>query len=349
MSGRQGWREGWLEEKRSAHLYAVLAESERDPRVRDLWTGLARAAEAQAGIWAEQARGRGERVPERYEPELRVRIVARLVRRYGARRMRHVLAASKVRGLSVYRAPAKGHHPLPTSVEQLGRRHQSAGTAGNLRAAVFGVNDGLVSNASLVLGVAGAAGDDFATVLLAGTAGMLAGAFSMASGEYVSVRSQREMFEHQIAAERAELAEYPEAEAAELALIYEARGILAAEARRAADEIVRDPERALDTLAREELGLDPEELGSPWGAAASSFASFVGGAVVPLVPFFAGASAPLFVSIGLTAVALFGVGATMSLFTGRNAFFSGGRMLLVGALAGAATYGIGRLFGVALG
>ncbi len=158
---------------------------------------------------------------------------------------------------------------------------------GNLRAAVFGVNDGLISNASLILGVAGA-NADAATILLTGVAGLVAGAFSMAAGEYVSVRSQREMYEYQIGLERDELAEYPDEEAHELALIYEARGMGSAEALRMATQIIADPERALDTLAREELGLNPEDLGSPWGAALFSFISFALGSAIPLLPFFFG-------------------------------------------------------------
>src|SRR5262249_19623977 len=146
------------------------------------------------------------------------------------------------------------------------------------------VNDGLVSNASLILGVAGAT-DHAGVIVLSGAAGLLAGAFSMAAGEYVSVRSQREMFEKQISAERDELAQYPAEEAAEVALIYEARGLPRRDAQNVAKRLIADPEHALDTLAREELGLNPDELGSPWRAALSSFLSFAAGALVPLLPF----------------------------------------------------------------
>ena len=219
---------------------------------------------------------------------------------------------------------------------------------GNLRAAVFGINDGLISNASLIMGVAGASADA-ATILLTGTAGLVAGAFSMAAGEYVSVRSQREMFEYQIGLERDELAAYPEEEAHELALIYEARGISPEESQRMAQTVITDPERALDALAREELGLNPEDLGSPWGAAIFSFLSFAAGGVVPLLPFVFGAGGmALNVAIGLTAIALFAVGATLSLFTGRNALLSGLRMLAIGAAAGGVTYMVGRMLGVSL-
>jgi len=163
------------------------------------------------------------------------------------------------------------------------------------------------------------------------------------------VRSQRELYEYQIGLERDELDQYPEAEAQELALIYAAKGLPKKEAMRVAQKIVADPDHALDTLAREELGLNPDELGSAWGAAASSFASFAAGALLPLLPYLMSARGALGWSIGVTAVALFGVGATLSLFTGKNAWISGGRMLALGALAGAITYCIGRLFGVATG
>ena len=222
------------------------------------------------------------------------------------------------------------------------------GGGGNLRAAVFGINDGLVSNASLIFGVAGASSDP-AVVLLTGVAGLTAGAFAMATGEFVSVRSQRELFEYQIALERDELKEYPDAEAQELALIYKAKGLSGAEAQRVAKQLVADPEHALDTLAREELGLNPDELGSPWGAAISSLLSFALGAAVPLLPFAFGAGARALPIAGLlTAIALFAVGATLSLFTGRAAVFSGTRMLLLGSLAAAVTFAVGRLFGVSV-
>jgi VIT1/CCC1 family predicted Fe2+/Mn2+ transporter len=238
-------------------------------------------------------------------------------------------------------------HPMPTRRDDIGKRHQN-GAAGNaLRAGVFGVNDGLVSNAALIYGVAGAAPDP-SIIVLTGVAGLLAGAFSMAAGEYVSVRSQREMFEYQIGLERDELEEYPEEEAAELALIYAAKGMPIDEARRVADTLMQDSERALDTLAREELGLNPDELGSPWVAAISSFAAFTTGAALPLVPFLIGHDEALSLSIAFTALGLFAVGASMSLFTGRHAMLSGLRMLAIGGVAGLATWFIGAWLGVSL-
>jgi VIT1/CCC1 family predicted Fe2+/Mn2+ transporter len=343
MSGSEHSQEGWHEEKRSAYLYRAMAEAEAGTPRAGLFSGLAAEAENQAGIWARQS---GAAEPE-FAPDLRARMVAALVRRYGPRPLRAVLVAMKVRGLSVYSHTAPGH-PLPTTLEEVGKRHRGVSGGGNLRAAVFGVNDGLVSNASLILGVAGASANN-SIILLSGVAGLLAGALSMAAGEYVSVRSQREMFEHQIGLERDELAQYPEEEAEELALIYAARGLPREDAVKLAKAIIADPVHALDTLAREELGLNPDDLGSPWGVAIFSFLSFAAGALVPLLPFFfLGAERALLVSVAFTAVILFGVGAVISLFTGRGALRDGLRMLAIGAGAGALTYAIGKLLGVSL-
>ena len=334
---------GWREEMRSAYLYRVMAAAEAGTARAELFQGLAHEAESQAQIWARQSGN----APSGYTPDLRARMVASLVRRHGVRPLRAILVAMKVRGLSVYSHAAPGH-PVPTTLEDVGKRHRGVSGGGNLRAAVFGVNDGLVSNASLILGVAGAAAGN-SIILLSGVAGLLAGAFSMAAGEYVSVRSQREMFEHQIGLERDELAQYPEEEAEELALIYAARGLAREDAIKLAKAIIADPTQALDTLAREELGLNPEELGSPWGAAIFSFLSFAAGALVPLLPFLVvTGDRALLLSVVITGIALFCVGAVISLFTGRNAVRDGLRMLAIGAAAGALTYGIGSLLGVSL-
>jgi VIT1/CCC1 family predicted Fe2+/Mn2+ transporter len=270
------------------------------------------------------------------------------VKRLGPRRLRSALAAMKLRGLSMYSGPSvPASHAIPTTVEEVGKRHASVG--GKLRAAVFGASDGLVSNASLVMGVA-AAGSDLHSVQIAGAAGLLAGALSMAAGEYVSVRSQREFYEHQMELERKELAEYPEAEAEELALIYNARGIDIDEARRISAVLLSKPEHALDVLAREELGLNPDDLGSPFAAAGSSFVAFATGATVPLVPFFVGLNGTkaVYGSAALTACMLFAVGIALSLFTGRGAFRGGMRMLLIGGGAGVAAWGVGKLLGASL-
>ena len=223
------------------------------------------------------------------------------------------------------------------------------GQSGTLRAIIFGVSDGLVSNLSLVMGVAGATTGQPRFILLAGIAGLLAGAFSMAAGEYISMRSQRELYERQIALERAELEMMPEEEEAELARLYRARGFSAEEARTIAHRIFRDPEVALETLIREELGLDPNELGSPWGAASGSFLAFAAGAAVPVVPYLFGGGALVFtISLGLSLIALFTVGAGVSLITGRGLLFSGARQVLIGTAAAAVTFGVGRLIGVSV-
>jgi VIT1/CCC1 family predicted Fe2+/Mn2+ transporter len=335
--------EGWRDEMRAAWLYRVMSQYERGTVREALFRELAGEAEGQAAIWA-RTEGGASAV---YVPDMRARIAAALIRRYGPRPVRGILAAMKVRGLSIYSHAVPGH-PMPTSVSEIGKRHRGVGAGGNLRAAVFGVNDGLVSNCSLILGIAGASADN-GIVLLSGIAGLLAGAFSMASGEYVSVRSQREMFEYQIGLEKEELEEYPEEEAEELALVYAARGMSREEAIGLARKLMADPARALDTLAREELGLNPDELGSPWGAASSSFIAFATGAFIPLLPFLLlKGHAALYTSIGVTACALFGIGAVISLFTGRSAARDGLRMLAIGAAAGALTFAIGRMLGVNL-
>jgi len=246
--------------------------------------------------------------------------------------------------LSAYGASPIGH-AMPTDVALIGRGHRTVG-GGNLRAGIFGINDGLVSNASLILGMVGASANT-GTVLATGIAGLLAGALSMAAGEFVSVRSQREMFEYQIGLEADELAEYPEAEAEELALIYAARGLPLEEARAIANKLIANPKHALDVLAREELGLNPDDLGSPFGAAGFSFVAFTIGALVPLFPFFFGAVLPVaaYAGVGLAGVALFGTGAAMSLFSGRSPWAGGLRMLAIGGGAGGVTFAIGSLIG----
>jgi VIT1/CCC1 family predicted Fe2+/Mn2+ transporter len=340
--------ESWNEEKQSAYLYQIVAQCEDGTPRKALFLELGREAEKQAEIWARMLEAKGAPRPIAYSPNLRARLVAKLTQRFGPRAMQGILAAMKVRGMVLYSKTDPRHFVPDSSAGQEGRHRGLAG-GGNLRAAVFGVNDGLVSNASLILGVAGASADN-KIIVLSGVAGLLAGAFSMASGEYVSVRSQREMFEYQIGLERDELAEYPEEEANELALIYVARGMPRDEAQRVADAAIADPDRALDTLAREELGLNPDQLGSPWGAAIFSFLSFALGAFIPLCPYLFGTgSISLQLSIGVTAVALFAVGAALSLFTGRHAWRGGLRMLAIGAAAGALTFFIGKGLGVTLG
>jgi vacuolar iron transporter family protein len=339
--------ESWFEEKQSAWLYRQLAQCEPDIRIAELFRALAAAADFQADKW--RADPAAAAAPPAFAPSMRARLTVALARSLGPKRVRHVLAAMKVRGLSAYdtHRPVAGHL-MPTSVSDVGARHKGYG-GGNLRAAVFGVNDGLVSNTSLIMGVAGAAASAD-VVLTTGVAGLLAGALSMAAGEYVSMRSQREMFEYQIGLERDELQEYPEEEAEELALIYQARGMDLEEARRVTRELVKNETAALDTLAREELGLNPDDLGSPWGAAVASFVAFALGAVLPLLPFLFGRELrhAVLTAAVVAAIALFGVGAALSLFTGRSALAGGMRMVLIGGGAGVATWIIGSLLGAAI-
>ncbi len=220
------------------------------------------------------------------------------------------------------------------------------GKSGALRAAVFGVNDGLVSNLSLIMGVAGSEVGR-TVIVVAGIAGLMAGAFSMAAGEYISMRVQRELFERLLHLEAHELAADPEGEHRELVAIYRQKGMPAKVAEEASEAVMRDPRRALETHAREELGLDPDALGSPWAAAGSSFLTFALGAFVPLAPFLvAEGTAPVLVAIAAGGSALFLVGALMSRLTGRGGLWSGTRMVLLGAAAAAVTFGVGKLLHV---
>jgi VIT1/CCC1 family predicted Fe2+/Mn2+ transporter len=235
------------------------------------------------------------------------------------------------------------------SIARLEGRHRTGGNA--LRAAVLGIDDGLVSNFCLVMGVAGASSDQRA-VVLAGLAGLLAGSLSMALGEWLSVQSARELYSRQIAIESEELAAAPEEEQEELSLIYQAKGVPADQAAAIARQIVHgDTRAALDALSREELAIDPHELGgSPWVAAGTSFAMFAIGALVPLVPFAFLAGAPAIVAAALlSALALFAVGALITVITGQSALSAGLRQLAIGVAAAAVTYGIGRLVGTAIG
>jgi len=341
------------EERTSQYLYAAMERVETGTRAQ-LFHDLRLASEKQAAIWEEKLRAEGGTVRP-YQPSLRARIVRSLIGLFGVRPVLPVLGAAKVRGLSIYRSEATveevREEALSTAAAMQSEKwHRAAQGGGALRAAVFGINDGLVSNASLIIGVAGGAGGNADVVLLAGVAGLLAGGFSMAAGEYISVATQRELFEHQIGLERAEMAAFPEEEIEELSTIYEAKGLKPEEARRLAARIVSDPVHGLDTLAREELGLDPEGLASPVTAAGASFASFAIGALIPLAPylFVAGPSA-LWGTIGATETGLVAVGAFMSLFTGRSAWWSALRMALLGSAAALTTYSIGSWLGVSVG
>ncbi|HEX9122718.1 MAG TPA: VIT1/CCC1 transporter family protein [Actinomycetota bacterium] len=251
---------------------------------------------------------------------------------------------------SVVRRIRRERTPIAPHLGPVTGEQRTGGKSGALRAAIFGANDGLVSNVALIMGVAGA-GVSAKVIVLAGVAGLLAGAFSMAAGEYISMRVQREVFERLIHTEAHEIATDPGAEREELTRLYLRKGVSPDLARRLAEEVMRDPQTALETHAREELGLDPQEgLGSPWAAAGSSFATFSVGAIVPLVPFlFLTGDAAVLTSAALTLAALFGVGAGMSFLTGRRLVWSGARMLLIGGAAALVTFLVGKLLNVTVG
>ena len=263
----------------------------------------------------------------------------------GNRRPARRTAATDVVSAATHPAVVVGEAESPDAITKGERWHRS-GRSGTLRAVIFGVSDGLVSNLALVMGVAGASANG-RLILLTGIAGLLAGAFSMAAGEYISMQSQRELFERQIALEAAELEAMPEEEEAELAALYMAKGFTRDEAQRIAARMFENPKTALDTLVREELGLDPDELGSPMGAAVGSFIAFAVGAAIPVVPYLFGSGPAVFaVSIVASLAALFLVGAGVSLLTGRGLLFSGFRQVAIGAAAAGVTFAVGTLIGV---
>ena len=228
--------------------------------------------------------------------------------------------------------------------------HASKGgaTGGKLRAAIFGANDGLVSNAALVIGVA-AAEPGREIVLLAGIAGLVAGAFSMAAGEYISMRVQREVFEARIALEQREIQRSPDNERNEVSVIFQAKGVPRTDAERVAEHIMTDPSVALDLMAREELGLNPDDLGSPGGAAVFSFLAFSVGAILPILPYLVANGLPaLLLALVITGLALFGVGVATAQLTQRPPLWGGIRMMLIGGSATGVTYLVGRVVGVSL-
>jgi VIT1/CCC1 family predicted Fe2+/Mn2+ transporter len=354
-----------------AALYRALAALEAGSELATVYTRMAEAEERHAEIWRTKLREGGvTAVPT--APGWRTRVLIALARRFGpgfilptitqreqadSERYRDQPEARGARMAADERSHARlfraiGEQTAGLSggaVARLEGRHRSGG--GNaLRAAVLGANDGLVSNASLVMGVAGAelAGQ---SILITGLAGLLAGSLSMALGEWLSVQSARELFEHQIGIERDELLAAPDEEAEELALIYQAKGLPADQARDLGQRLVQDPQAALDTLAREELGVDPAELGgSAWVAAITSFLLFSAGAIIPVVAyFFTAGTTAVIASVTLSVIGLFIIGAAITVITGRNALFSGLRQVLFGVTAAAITFGIGRLFGAALG
>ena len=367
-------------------LYDALAGIEKDPRRAAAFRRIASNERRHAEVWASRLRELGATVPDTDRPRARVRLIMLIARLFCTASVADLVMALEGDEEDLYAsqgaspevaaiaADEREHAEIwerlserggarditdperdglafarrATSGAEIGIRegHRNA-RSGTLRAVIFGVSDGLVSNLSLVMGVTGAAAGNPSFILLAGIAGLLAGAFSMAAGEYVSMQSQRELFERQIELERAEMEAMPEEEEAELAAVYRSKGFSRDEAARIARRIFEDPDTALDMLVREELGLDPDQLGSPWGAAGGSLVAFAIGAAVPVIPYLVGGgTVALAVSLGLSLIALFVVGAGVSLLTGRGLLFSGMRQLGIGLAAAAVTYVIGSIIGV---
>jgi len=351
----------------SAALYLALSESERDARVAAVFRSMAESEARHAAFWERliAASGRPEAAPR---PTWRTRVLMALARRFGSRAVLPTLLEHERSDSTSYAdqvesrdtalpGDERSHRRLlgamaagssgveGATIARLEGRHRTLG--GNaLRAAVLGANDGLVSNLSLVMGVAGAAASD-RVLLVTGLAGLLAGAGSMAMGEWLSVQSARELHQRQLDIESAEIAASPDEEAHELALIYQAKGLSEDQARSLAERLMAKPETARETLAREELGIEPGELGgSPWQAAGTSAALFSVGAIVPVFPFFfLSANTAVFTSLACSAAALFLIGAGITLLTGRSVWYSGVRQLLFGVVAAGLTYGVGRLLG----
>lgn len=365
------YQENWRGEMDGVFLYRSLSESEKNPQLAQIYLKLSETERHHVKFWATKLKEIGVSVPE-YRPGIRSRVLSFLAKRFGPGFILPSLATIEKIGSQNYtNQPETKSSSLPQderkharmleaitqdtkmgiegrSVAKLEGRHHSIG--GNaLRAAVLGVNDGLVSNLSLIMGVAGASLPNKA-ILVTGFAGLLAGASSMAMGEWLSVQSSRELYLKQIGIEEAELSENPKEEEAELALIYQAKGVPQEDAERLAASIFKDPKNAIKALSREELGIDPDSLGgSAWEAAFTSFILFCAGAIVPILPFFIWKTqSAVIASLFFSAAALFLVGAMITLLTGRGVFRSGFRQLWIGLTAALITYGLGRLLGAVL-
>jgi VIT1/CCC1 family predicted Fe2+/Mn2+ transporter len=356
----------------SAAVYRAMAASESSPQLASVYERLAMVEERHLGFWEDKLRSIG-RDPGPCRPSWRARTMMVLARRFGPRVVLPTVATLEQVDQHEYddqpetegtamRSQERSHarvlgyiaagSPRGVAGETLARlegRHRAPG--GNaLRAAVLGANDGLTSNLALVMGVAGA-GMTSSTILVTGLTGLLAGAISMAIGEWVSVQSARELYQRQVRTEAAEIRSVPDEEQEELALIYEAKGLPRDEAQKVADRLMADEAAALDAMVREELGLDPATLGgSPYSAGGSSFVLFAIGAIIPLLPYFFGGGGPAVVAaVGCAALGLFVIGALITLLTGRSVIFSGTRQLVFGLLAAGVTFGLGRLIGSAVG
>ena len=365
------FRANFQNEIDGAALYRAMAEVEPKPELAELYRRLAAVEQTHADFWKRRIERLGAPVPED-RPGWRTRLLIAASRRFGAQAVLPLVADDEARNRAIYdtqgeakatampaeersharmlsllasRSTDAWNGPLYSRLEG---RH-SAGSANNLRAMVLGANDGLVSTFCLVMGVAGVSMAP-ATLLATAVAGTLAGACSMAMGEWISVQSARELQERQIASEADELTQAPAEEQEELALIYQAKGFSAEEAHTISARVIQNKETALDTLVREELGLNPDDLGgSAIAAAVSSFMVFLLGALVPALPMFlVPAGWIVQASMIASAIGLFTLGAAIAVFTGKNVLWSGARQLLIGMAAAGVTFGIGHLFGVAV-
>lgn len=331
----------WLSEMNAYYLYLELKDIEKDKIKNELFTDLSKESIEQANYWKKKALPFSENWI--YRKSFRLKTIIFLLKIFGPRKMLQSLSAMKIRGISSYRV---GNTHVASDNLKNESLHSIVNSGTNFRAIIFGINDGLVSNASLVFGVVGGGASE-KYIFLTGLAGLLAGAFSMAVGEYISVKSQTELYENQISLEADELSEFPEEEAKELALIYEAKGLDAKVAHELSMKLIQNKSEALDTLTREELGLNPDELGNALGAGVSSFISFTIGAFLPIAPFlFMNRSDAFMTSIPLSAISLFVIGMLSGLFTGKSSLISGARITLLGTIAATATYFIGKLIGV---
>jgi len=361
------WRDLLASEREAAALYDGLADGAQGERA-DILRELAAVERRHAAHWEGRLRDAGQRVPSPSGPGVRTRLLVTAARRLSLDAVLPVIERAEKSDAGVYdgdpdaaagmAADERGHARTLAAMRRGGQppdprariaareRWHRGDRSGALRAAIFGVSDGLVSNTALVMGFAGS-GASRSNVLLAGVAGLLAGSFSMAAGEYVSMSGQREMFEREIALEATELQEKPEEELEELVLIYRAKGMPTAQAREVATRIMSDREVALDTLAREELGLNPDELGSPWSAAVSSLFAFAVGALVVVLPYLVtGGTAALVGAIVLALLSLTAVGATIGVLNGRSPVRGAVRQVVVGVLAAGVTFVAGSLIGV---
>jgi len=351
-------------------LYALLAEKESSETLTHFYTRMVEVETIHANVWRERLEAASVDT-SRMSPAWRARVLMFVARHFGPSLVVPTIAEHEASDEAMYdeqpealarmpgdeRSHARLFRELATgkgieggAIARIEGRHRGSG-GNQLRAAVLGANDGLVSNLSISMGVAGASQGGHA-VLIAGMAGMLAGALSMAIGEWLSVQSARELFAHHVKVEREELLNVPDEEEEELTLIYQSKGLTSEQARLMAQSIVGgELGRAVDTLAREELGIDPNELGgSAWVAAITSFFLFAAGAIVPLSPFFfATGMAAVIASIAVSALALMVVGAAITVVTGSSVLKTGGRQVLLGMFAAAVTFGLGALVGRAVG